>query len=254
MQDLTITPVPALSDNYIWLIEGEGRAVCIDPGEAAPVAAFLSRRRLELAQIWITHGHRDHTGGIAALKQQYPQCRVYGNTDIALADGHVGEGAHLTFCGRRAEVWATPGHTAAHLSYLLHSGGGLHVFCGDTLFSAGCGRVFDGTAAQLAASLQRYKQLPAAALFYPAHEYTAANLRFAADIEPDNAAIRAAAAAAVHTPTLPVSLARELEINPFLRTEHPQVAARAAAFCGADTADGTAVFAALREMKNRSRL
>lgn len=250
MQTPNITPVAAFADNYIWIISHNGAAVCVDPGDAEPVLAYLARQRLELAQIWITHHHSDHTGGIAALKQAYPHCTVYGNRDIDGADHYINEGAHFDFGGCRAEVWSTPGHTATHLSYLLHGADGLHVFCGDTLFSGGCGRVFTGTAAQLAASLQRYKSLPADTLFYPAHEYTAANLRFAACIEPDNAAVRAALAAAAGTPTLPVSLAHELEINPFLRTGCAQVAA-AAGLAGAGAADETAVFAALREMKNR---
>lgn len=250
METLNITPVAALSDNYIWTVSHNGRAACIDPGDAAPVIDYLQRHRLELAQIWITHHHHDHTGGIAGLKQAYPQCTIYGNSDIAAADRHINEGAQLAFGGCNIEVWHTPGHTDTHLGYLLHGSDGLHVFCGDTLFSAGCGRVFTGTPRQLYASLQRYAGLPENTLFYPAHEYTAANLRFAACVEPDNSAVRAAQAAAARTPTLPVSLAHGRQVNPFLRTDCTQVARKAAEESGRNLADGTDVFVALREWKN----
>lgn len=246
-----ITPIPAFNDNYIWLIENGSEAVCVDPGDAAPVSAYLRRKGLALAQIWITHHHHDHTGGVAALKQAFPDCAVYGNRDIAAATVAVGGGARIEFDGLQAEVWATPGHTDKHLGYLLTLSDGLHVFCGDTLFSAGCGRVFTGTVAQLFASFRRYDSLPADTLFYPAHEYTAANLRFAAHIEPDNADIQTALSAAAEIPTLPVTLAHERKINPFLRTGRADVAARAAALGGQALSDEAAVFAALRELKNR---
>ena len=194
-QTLSITAIPALGDNYIWLLSDGLQAVCIDPGDAEPVLDYLGQTKTELTQIWITHHHHDHTGGIAGLKSRFPDCEIYGNRDIAAATHPISEGAHLNFGGCRAEVWQVPGHTDTHLAYLFEYGGRLHVFCGDTLFSAGCGRVFTGTAADLAASFDRFKALPDDTLFYPAHEYTAANLAFAAHIEPDNPAIRAAAEA-----------------------------------------------------------
>lgn len=246
-----ITPIAAFNDNYIWLLEAHGQAVCIDPGDAAPVLAYLHAHNLALSQIWITHHHADHTGGVAALKAAYPDCTVYGNRDIAEADAAAAEGTRIRFGDLQAEVWATPGHTDSHLSYLLTLSDGLHVFCGDTLFSAGCGRVFTGTIAQLFASFQRYNRLPADTLFYPAHEYTAANLRFAAHIEPDNADIQTALQQAARTPTLPVSLAHERKVSPFLRSAEPDVAARAAALSDDVLPDEAAVFAALRELKNR---
>ena len=246
-----ITPIAAFNDNYIWLLEAHGQAVCIDPGDAAPVLAYLRAHNLALSQIWITHHHADHTGGVAALKAAYPDCTVYGNRDIAEADAAAAEGTRIRFGDLQAEVWATPGHTDSHLSYLLTRSDGLHVVCGDTLFSAGCGRVFTGTIAQLFASFQRYKRLPADTLFYPAHEYTAANLRFAAHIEPDNADIQTALQQAARTPTLPVSLAHERKVNPFLRSAEPGVATRAAALSNDVLPDEAAVFAALRALKNR---
>ncbi len=249
---LEILPVPAFDDNYIWLLVSNGEALCIDPGDAAPVAAVLAERGLKLSQIWITHHHNDHTGGIAGLKQAFPDCRVFGNTDIAARTDTVQEGAVLPFAGFSAEVWAVPGHTEHHLAYLLSDGQGrLHVFCGDTLFSAGCGRVFTGTPQALFDSLKRFDSLPPDTLFYPAHEYTAANLAFAAHIEPDNADIRAAQQAAAHTPTLPVTLAHERRINPFLRTGVAAVRQRAAQQTPAAAGSEAVAFAALREWKNR---
>jgi len=148
-------------------------------------------------------------------------------------------------------VGATPGHPGRHVSYLLENSDGLHVFCGDTLFSAGCGRVFTGTIEELYDSFQRFNQLPEETLFYPAHEYTAANLRFAGFIEPENPDIRAALRAAEHTPTLPVTLAHERRINPFLRVDFPQVRERVEELAGRGLNSGLEVFAALRELKNR---
>ena len=247
---LNITPIPALSDNYIWLLSDGLNAACVDPAEAAPVLDYLHARGLVLTQIWITHHHRDHTGGIAELKRRFPACTVCGNGDIAEADETVGEGSKIRFAGRHADVWHIPGHTDRHLAYLLHDAGRLHVFCGDTLFSAGCGRVFTGTPEELAASCRRLAALPPDTLVYPAHEYTAANLAFAAHIEPDNADTARARREAAHTPTLPVTLAHERRINPFLRTANPAVRRRAAELSGRELHDETAVFTALRELKN----
>lgn len=247
---LHITPVPAFDDNYIWLLRHNGHTVCIDPGDAAPVAAYLKAHGLTPRQIWLTHHHADHTGGVPALLAQYPQCRVYGHPAFAEAAQAVGEGSTLDFGGLRVEVWSVPGHTDSHLAYLLTDASGRrHVFCGDTLFSAGCGRVFTGTVGQLEHSLQRFAALPDDTLFYPAHEYTAANLRFAAHIEPGNADIQAAANN-LSRPSLPVTLAHERRINPFLRTGQPAVAARAAELCSSSLSGESAVFAALRELKN----
>lgn len=246
---LQIVPIPAFEDNYIWLLVSGSQAVCVDPGEAAPVAGYLKRHGLTLTQIWVTHHHRDHTGGIEALLRDAPGCAVYGNRDIQAATHTVGEGSRLAAFGCRVEVWQLPGHTDAHLAYVLDDGGRRHIFCGDTLFSAGCGRVFTGTPEQLFHSLQRLNSLPDDTLFYPAHEYTAANLRFAAHIEPANPDVLEAQAG-LAVPSLPVSLAHERRINPFLRTHLPQVAQRTAALSGQAPADECAVFTAMRELKN----
>ena len=250
MNSLTPIPIPAFNDNYIWLAATDSGVMCVDPGDAAPVLAWLAEHHLPLQQIWLTHHHNDHIGGVAALKAAYPEVRVYGAADeIAEVTDPVGEGSQVSFGGYTANVWAVPGHTGGHLAYLWPLPQGLQVFCGDTLFSAGCGRVFTGTAAQLFASLSRLATLPSDTLFYPAHEYTASNLRFASHIEPDNADV-ARAQADTRLPTLPVSLAHEQAVNPFLRTALLSVQARVAELAGGELADETAVFTAMRELKN----
>ena len=176
--------------------------------------------------------------------------RKYGAADeIAEVTDPVGEGSQVSFGGYTANVWAVPGHNGGHLAYLWPLPQGLQVFCGDTLFSAGCGRVFTGTAAQLFASLSRLATLPSDTLFYPAHEYTASNLRFASHIEPDNADV-ARAQADTRLPTLPVKLKNEQAVNTFLRTALLSVQARVAELAGGELADETAVFTAMLEFIN----
>lgn len=250
---MKITPVKALDDNYIWMIQEGNHAVCVDPGDATPVLEFIVRNKLMIAQTWITHPHNDHRGGAGAIWRTFMESPVYGSEDIPEATHHVGAGTQIPFGEAMATVWATPGHTAHHVSYLLEHSDGIHVFCGDTLFSAGCGRVFTGTIEELFDSFLRFNQLPENTLFYPAHEYTAANLRFAAHIEPDNADIQTALAAAksADAPTLPVTLLHERKVNPFLRIGLPQVWSRVEALADKKFETELAVFAALRELKNR---
>lgn len=254
MNGWRIEAVAAFADNYIWLLHNGQEAVCVDPGDHFPVADFLRQRGLQLAQIWITHAHADHTGGVAQLKQMFSGCRIYGAADIDGRDETVGEGSGWMHHGLRVQVWHTPGHTENHLAFLVQTDSGLHVFCGDTLFSAGCGRAFSGRPDWLCQSLQRFDTLPPQTWFYPAHEYTEANLRFAAHIEPDNADIQAALAAAGQrggTPTVPVTLAHERRVNPFLRLSHPPLLAAVEQQCGLADRQPETVFAALREWKNR---
>ena len=248
---MKITPVQALNDNYIWMIQDGNHAACVDPSDATPVLIFLVRNRLMLAQTWVTHLHYDHIGGVQSLKNGFMESPVYGEADIDVATHTVTAGTQCPFGDGLVTVWATPGHTDRHVSYLLENAEGLHVFCGDTLFSAGCGRVFTGTIEELYDSFQRFNQLPEDTLFYPAHEYTASNLRFAEFIEPENPDIQAALRAAEDTPTLPVTLAHERKINPFLRVDLPQVRERVEELAGKRLNNGLEVFAALRELKNR---
>ncbi|XXQ69065.1 hydroxyacylglutathione hydrolase [Neisseriaceae bacterium B1] len=247
----TITPIPAFDDNYIWLIQQDNRAVVIDPGQAEPVLNYLRAHNLQLEQIWITHHHGDHTSGIAALKNAFPNAEIFGASDIQAATQTVQEGDNIQWHNIEAQVWHTAGHTENHLCFLTDISGSLHVFCGDTLFSAGCGRAFTQRPDWLYHSLTRLNTLPENTLFYPAHEYTANNLRFAAAVEPENRDIQAALENAKNTPTLPVSLAHERKINPFLRTHITQVQHSATEFSSSLKNSEEAVFIALREWKNQ---
>ena len=234
-------------------------AIVVDPGEAAPVQAALDARRLTLGAILVTHHHGDHVGGVDALRPRL-QGPVYGprredipQPFVALDDGDV-----VDVLGLRFEVIDVPGHTAGHIAY-FHAGPGAApiLFCGDTLFSGGCGRLFEGTAKQMHHSLSRLAALPGETRVCCAHEYTLSNLKFARAVEPGNRDLAdytawCEATRARELPTLPSSIARERAINPFLRCAEPAVAQSAAAH-GAASPAGSEVFAALRQWKNEFR-
>lgn len=262
-----ILPVPALRDNYIWLLHQHGQAVVIDPGEAAPVLHVLEREQLRLSALLVTHHHHDHVAGIAGLRQHFPDAAVYGPHAEAfeVVSQPVHEGTFLSLPGLAADfvVIATPGHTHGHLAYYdrNHAPTGEPwgaLFCGDTLFSAGCGRLFEGSPQEMQHSLARLRSLPGSTRIYPAHEYTEANLRFARCVEPDNQdiadhAAHAARLRAMNKATLPSTLALECRINPFLRWDIPAVQ-QAAAQHGDITehpVPAVATFAALRAWKDR---
>ncbi|MEC5206853.1 hydroxyacylglutathione hydrolase [Vogesella perlucida] len=253
MADLfRLSAVSAFSDNYIWVLHDQSRAIAVDPGDATPLLAFLAQQQLALSAVWITHHHADHIGGLPQLARHFSGLPVYGPAGVSGVTQAVGEGDTLTAFGSTVQVWAIPGHTANHLAYLA----GQHLFCGDTLFGAGCGRVFDGSIAQLFHSLQRLAALPPETLCYPAHEYTLSNLTFAAVVEPGNAAIHARRAAdsarrAQGLPTVPTPLAAELASNPFLRTAIPEVGRSASQHAGQNLTDNEDIFATLRSWKNQ---
>ena len=254
---LTVEPIPAFNDNYIWLLydTDSRRAFVVDPGDAAPVMAVLSEQKLTLSGILITHHHFDHVGGLAELRAAYEPV-VYGphNPAIDGIDHRLGAGDRIEVLGRTFSVMTVPGHTLDHIAYYHESKQPL-LFCGDTLFAGGCGRLFEGTPPMMLASLESLAALPGNTLVYCAHEYTLANLAFARAVEPENSALQERIAQAEltranNTPTVPSSLSLELETNPFLRCAEQNLLDSLASQ-GKLTADNTAdVFALVRAWKD----
>ncbi|MDW5444965.1 hydroxyacylglutathione hydrolase [Polaromonas sp. SM01] len=281
---MTLIPIPAFNDNYLWLLHDGRRALVVDPGDAQPVLRVLQENGLQLESILVTHHHADHTGGVDELREA-TGAKVVGPARESipepfqrLQDGDTVRALDLNF-----QVIDVPGHTAGHIAYYLAPtlsasrdalppegahpawGGpapdGLALdsrpllFCGDTLFSGGCGRLFEGTPAQMLASLDRLAALPGNTRVCCTHEYTLSNLRFALAVEPDNIELigyhaRCASLRDQGQPTLPTTVAQELLINPFLRTRQATVMAAARRFDPAAHDDNT-VFAAIRQWKNQ---
>ena len=256
---MNLVALPAFADNYIWMLHDGAQAVVVDPGDAQPVTDALDRLKLRLAAILVTHHHPDHVGGVDDLRAHL-QGPVFGpaRERIPRPFQPLTGGDELEVLGLRFEVIDVPGHTAGHIAYAQRGAAASPLlFCGDTLFSAGCGRLFEGTPAQMHDSLSRLAALPADTRVCCTHEYTLSNLRFAAAVEGGNAAVSGHARHCQGLrlqglPTLPSTIELELQINPFLRCREPTVieAARAE---GADGDDPVAVLAALREWKNRFR-
>jgi len=251
---MSIIALPAFNDNYIWAIINESKhtLTCVDPGDATPVLSYAKNNHLTLQNILITHHHHDHVGGVNELLQAFPKATVYGPADERLPqvsstvrDEHI---VHIDHYGFR--VLNTPGHTSSHICYQEPTKNWL--FCGDTLFSAGCGRVFDGTIEQLHDSLCLLRNLPEDTQIYCGHEYTRQNLRFAATIEPDNATISAYALYLEEkksTCSLPSNIALEKQINPFMRTDTPALQ-QFAQTEGIYPSDSLTIFKRLRQMKD----
>lgn len=258
-KSLDVVAVPTFDDNYVWLIHDGVHAAVVDPGEAAPVAEQLKARRLVLTAILLTHRHADHIGGVDALTANN-NVPVYGprNDPIDAVTQRVSEGdaVELPGLGVKLDVLDVPGHTRGHIAYVAREQGLL--FCGDMLFGAGCGRMFEGTPEMMVASLAKLAALPDDTLVYGGHEYTLSNLRFAQEIEPNNpdiaARMRADRAKRDQSlPTVPSTIRLEKATNPFLRNAEPDVIERMLSLGRIRHKDPTETFAALREWKNTYR-
>ncbi|GAB1257231.1 hydroxyacylglutathione hydrolase [Aurantivibrio plasticivorans] len=254
-----VIPVPAFNDNYLWLITTpDQRAYVVDPGDGNAILEALEKHQLTLSGIIVTHHHPDHTGGIPLLLETF-DVPVYGPAggSVPAVTQPVGDGDTIEIAGATFEVYSVPGHTLDHLAY-FYGGNGQHtpvLFSGDTLFAGGCGRLFEGTPAQMLTSLDKLAQLPDNTQVYCAHEYTMANLTFAQAVEPDNAPLAERlqtekAKRDKNIPTVPTTIALERATNPFLRSDQSSVAEQASSHAGETLNDRESVFAAVRAWKD----
>lgn len=254
---LTVYPIPAFKDNYIWVIHNQNYAAVVDPGMASPVIEYLQSKNLQLSAILITHHHNDHTGGNIELLKFF-DVPVYGprNESISTVTHPVHEGApvNLQALSLNLTVFDTPGHTQGHVAYYGSNPMNM-VFCGDTLFACGCGRVFEGTAQQMYESLQKLSQLPDDTLIYCAHEYTLSNIQFVRAVDPKNSKlieleITTQELRNQNIPTIPTTLALEKTVNPFLRCSQQEIINSAINYSGKLLSDPISVFTVLRNWKN----
>jgi hydroxyacylglutathione hydrolase len=252
---VSVFPIKAFNDNYIWCLHNQTHCAVVDPGDAAPVLAYCQDKKLRLSAIIITHHHWDHTGGIDALLNVFPDVAVYGpqNKDIKQITTRLSEGDNIELANINVNfsVLEVPGHTLDHIAYY----GDIGLFCGDTLFSAGCGRLFEGSPQQMFKSLAKLTALPADTAVYCTHEYTMANIAFAEAAEPNNQALIkykqwASQQREKNIATLPSSIQRELAVNPFLRCDSQELVANVSQNMGASLTSEQAVFASLRSWKD----
>ena len=255
---MNLIPIPAFTDNYIWMLHDGQRAVVVDPGDSQVVLDLLAREHLTLDTIVVTHHHADHTGGVDVLRET-THAKVFGPATETMPEPirRLSGGESVQLLGHRFEVIDVPGHTAGHIAFYCADLDGLPLlFCGDTLFSGGCGRLFEGTPAQMLASLDALSALPGNTRVCCTHEYTLSNLRFARVVEPGNADLaayeqRCIALRAQGLFTLPSNMAQEQAINPFLRSRHHAVQHSVRQFQPNVEDQEVAIFAALREWKNQ---
>lgn len=257
---MTLTPLPAFDDNYIWMLHDDQNALVVDPGDATVVQNALAQKGLRLDTILITHHHADHTGGVAALRER-TSARVFGPASEPMPEPlqRLSAGDEVQAMGLRFQVLEVPGHTAGHIAFYAPEWQGKPLlFCGDTLFSGGCGRLFEGTPAQMHDSLTQLAALPDNTRVCCTHEYTLANLRFAQTVEPGNTDLtqythHCQQLRQQNQPTLPSSIGLEKQINPFLRTQVPAVVQTALGREPSQSSDAVHIFATLREWKNQFR-
>jgi hydroxyacylglutathione hydrolase len=252
---IVISPIPAFQDNYIWMLARDGEAIVVDPGEAHPVHTTLRQMGLKLTDIVVTHHHADHVGGVAELADAY-RPRVWGPAHESIPRRQVAlsEGDSIELMDQRFSVIDVPGHTLGHIAFYAPEIGTL--LCGDTLFACGCGRLFEGSPAQMVESLTKLARLPDATRVYCAHEYTLANIRFARAVEPDNVELAARQQdcerqRARGEPTVPSTIGVERATNPFLRSDEPAVRAAAERRSPGAGSDRVSTFAAIRAWKNQ---